>query len=587
MSQNYAEGKVAVRKRPEPSENKKIMLALSGIILSILLSALDQTIVNPAMPRIVEELQGFSLFSWVTTVYLLTSTATIPIAGKLGDMFGRKWMLLAAVVIFVVGSALSGAAPSMIWLVIFRALQGVGAGALQANAFAMIAELFPDPAKRARWQGFIAAAFGLSSVIGPALGGFITDNLVWRWVFYVNVPVGGLAILALVFNLPSNPGSGKRRIDWWGAATITGAVVALLLGLTWGGKQAPSGYAWGSPQIIGLFAVAIVLTGLFIFIESKAAEPIVPLRLFKIPAVRSIGVISFCLGAVMLGALLYIPLFVQVVQGQSASSSGAITTPLALALVCTNILTGQFISRVGFLKWPALAGGVVTLIGVSLLTLLDVNSAVWEVTAFMIVIGLGLGLIMPTMTIVVQEAVDRKDLGVGISSVQFFRSIGSTVGVAIIGTLVTNTYISNINAAPGVASLPAKVLDTIQEPQNLLNKQIAASLPTDIVGAIHQALTAAVHNGFLITVGVGVVTLLAAFTLPSMRIKTSPKKVKARQAIVKAETPVQGELVDGLSMAAGLETVQVNPATDSAADGGSPFPTPGEVATRRNERAGS
>ncbi len=546
------------------SDNRKLALALSGIILSILLAALDQSIVNPAMPRIVEELQGFSLFAWVTTAYLLSSTATIPIAGKLGDMFGRKWILLSAIFIFLLGSALSGAAPSMFWLVVFRGLQGIGAGALQANAFAMVAELFPDSAKRARWQGFIAAAFGLSSVIGPTLGGFITDNLQWRWVFYVNLPVGALAVAALLINLPATKASGKRKIDWLGAATITAAVVALLLALTWGGQKQPRGYAWNSPQILGLFAAAALLTGLFIFIETKVIEPIVPLHLFKVPMVRSVAVISFTLGAVMLGATLYIPLFVQVIQNQTASSSGAITTPLALALVFANIMTGQFIGRIGILRIPFYGGAIITLLGVGLLTQLDVNSPLWEVTLFMIVVGFGLGQIMPSMTIAVQEAVERRDLGVGISTVQFFRSIGSTVGVAVIGTAVTNSYASGINAAPGVSALPPKLLEVIQEPQNLLNKQIAASLPQNLVGAVHESLANAVHNGFLISLGICAVTLIAVITVPNLRVRSDLKR-KAGQPATSARGMANSELAEGMVVGEGEVPASI---LDGAADSG-------------------
>jgi len=510
--------------------NKKLALALSGIIMSILLAALDQTIVNPAMPRIVKELQGFSLYSWVTTAYLLTSTATILIAGKLGDMFGRKTVLLSGVFIFLIGSALSGASPSMFWLVMFRGLQGIGAGALQSNAFAIIAELFPDSAKRARWQGFIAAAFGLSSVIGPALGGYITDNLAWNWVFYVNLPVGVVAIFALIFTLPRSHATGRRKIDWWGATLIIGAVVSLLLALTWGGKKEPQGFAWDSPQILGLFGIGIILTALFIFVESKVQEPILPLGLFKYASVRAVAVISFTLGAVMLGATLYIQLFMQVVLGQSASSAGAVSTPLALALVTANILTGQFIGRVGLLKLPFISGAIVTLIGVGLLTTLNAASPVWVITLFLIVLGFGLGLIMPSMTIAVQETISRRELGVGISSVQFFRSIGSTVGVAIIGTIVANNYASGILADPSTKSLTPKLLEVIQEPQNLLDKQVAASLPSSVVGAVHSSLVDAIHSGFYITLGFAVVTLIAALLIPNIRIKSDLKRKKAAES---------------------------------------------------------
>ncbi len=515
--------------------NKKLALALSGIIMSILLAALDQTIVNPAMPRIVKELQGFSLYSWVTTAYLLTSTATILIAGKLGDMFGRKTILLSGVFIFLIGSALSGASPSMFWLVMFRGLQGIGAGALQSNAFAIIAELFPDSAKRARWQGFIAAAFGLSSVIGPTLGGYITDNLAWNWVFYVNLPVGLVAIFALIFTLPRSHASGRRKIDWWGATLIIGSVVSILLALTWGGKKEPQGFAWNSPQILGLFAIGAILTALFIYVETKVEEPILPLNLFKYATVRAVAVISFTLGGVMLGSTLFIQLFMQVVLGQSASSAGAVSTPLALALVTANILTGQFIGRVGILKLPFISGAIVTLIGVGLLTTLNADSPVWVITLFLIVLGFGLGLIMPSMTIAVQESVSRRELGVGISSVQFFRSIGSTVAVAVIGTIVTNNYVSDIMADPSTRGLSPKLLEVIEEPQNLLDKQLAASLPPSVVGAVHSSLVDAIHAGFYITLGIAFVTLIAALVIPNIRIKSDLKRNKAA-GVISSET---------------------------------------------------
>ena len=521
MSQNPNNKMAGTTQTGERSENKALILALSGIILSILLAALDQTIVGTAMPRIVEELQGFSLFSWVTTAYLLTSTATIPIAGKLGDMFGRKWLMLAAVVIFLLGSILSGAAPSMFWLVIFRGLQGIGSGALMSNAFAVIGDLFPSSAKRAKWQGFIAAAFGMASVFGPSLGGFITDNLNWRWVFYVNMPVGLVALLALIFTLPNKPGVGRRKIDWFGSAAIIGAVVSLLLALTWGGQKEPNGYPWLSPQIIGLFAGAIVLTGLFLFIERRAAEPILPLHLFKIPAIRSVGIISLTIGAVLLGTSLYIPLFVQVVLGQSASGSGAIMTPLSLAVVFANILTGQFIGRVGILRVPFFTGATVLMIGVGLLLTLNASSPLWEVVVFMIVVGAGMGMIMPTMTIAVQESVERKHLCVGTSTVQFFRSIGSTVGVALVGTSVINSYSSNLNGVAAVKALPAQLQEVLQEPQNLINAKVASALPAQIVEAVRVALADAIHSGFFITILIGVALVIGVLLMPSIIVKIS------------------------------------------------------------------
>lgn len=548
MNQNSNNNKAGLIQPTQRSENKALMLALSGIILSILLAALDQTIVGTAMPRIVEELQGFSLFSWVTTAYLLTSTATIPIAGKLGDMFGRKWLMLIAVVIFLLGSILSGAAPSMLWLVIFRGLQGIGSGALMSNAFALVGDLFPSSAKRAKWQGFIAAAFGMASVFGPSLGGFITDNLNWRWVFYVNMPVGLVALLALIFTLPNKPGAGRRKIDWLGSGAIIGAVVCLLLALTWGGQKEPQGYAWFSPQIMGLFLGAIVLTGLFLMIERRAAEPILPLHLFKIKAIRSVGIISLSIGAVLLGTSLYIPLFVQVVLGQSASGSGAIMTPMSLAVVFANILTGQFIGRIGILKAPFFTGAFFLMAGIGLLLTLSATSPLWEVVIFMIIVGAGMGMIMPTMTIAVQESVERKDLGVGTSTVQFFRSIGSTVGVALVGTSVINSYSSNLNSVSAVKALPAPLQEVLQEPQNLINAGVVAQLPVQIVDTVRVALADAIHSGFLITLIVGLFLVVGVIMMPSILVKSN-KRVKGA-AVQNPET--SGKALPDAGLAGGM-----------------------------------
>ena len=529
--------------KPPRSENQKLLLAMSGIIMSILLAALDQTIVSTAMPRIISELNGFNLLSWVTTAYLLTSTATIPIAGKLGDIFGRKWLLVSAVVIFLAGSFLSGAAPSMEWLIIFRAFQGIGAGALQSNAFAVIGELFPDSAKRARWQGLIAASFGMASVFGPTLGGWITDGPGWRWVFYVNLPVGLIALPTLLLTLPNKAGSGKRKIDWLGAATITGAVITLLLALSWGGQKEPKGYAWGSPQIIGLLVATVILTSLFLFIEQRVAEPILPLRLFSIPAIRSISGLALTLGALLIGTNLFIPLYVQVVQGQSASNSGLVTTPLTLALVFANIGTGQFIGRVGRLKWPMYGGAICALIGTGFLLSLSATTPLWVLTLGMIILGAGLGQILPTMTITVQESVERRDLGVGTSTVQFFRSIGSTIGASLIGTVVTNSYVSSVAGNTITAKLPTQLLNVIEEPQSLLKPEVTRQLPPDVISTVREALVGAIHNGFLITLATCILTLLIVLTIPNIRIKSALRRQKQAAAL----TPAQDNATDGLS----------------------------------------
>jgi EmrB/QacA subfamily drug resistance transporter len=506
-----------------PKVPKKTILSLSAIILCLFVSALDQTIVHPAMPKIVEELQGFSLFAWVTTAYLLTSTATIPIAGKLGDLFGRKWVLVSAVFIFVLGSVLSGAAPSIVWLVIFRGLQGIGAGAIQTNAFAMIAEIFPNSAQRSRWQTLVTASFGLATVVGPVIGGYITDHMSWRWAFYVNLPVGAVAITALVIYLPRSTATGRRKIDWWGATTIIGAVVTLLLAVTWGGQTEPKGYAWDSPQILGLLATSLLLAALFIFIESRVAEPILPLPLFKDPTVRLVSIFSFMVGGIMLGVPLFIPLLLQVVHDQTASSSGAIMMPLVLSQVFASIITSQFIARIGLVKVPIICGSLFCILGTGLLATLNVNSSPWQVTLYLVFIGFGIGPLLPGMTIAIQETVVRKNLGVGIAAIQFFRAIGSTVIVAIIGSIVTNGYISSINGAPAIKNLSPTQLEVLQEPQNLLDQKVAGNFPPDVVGAVHLALSGAINFGFFICLGLALLALFISLFLPTIQVLTGRK----------------------------------------------------------------
>lgn len=549
-----------------PSENKQIALALSGIMLCLVLVGLDTAIVNPALPKIVESLQGFSLFAWVTTAYLLTSTSAIPIASKFGDMFGRKKVILYSVLIFLTGSVLCGAAPSMLWLVIFRGIQGSGGGALLANGMALIAELFKDSAQRARWQGYISGTFAMTNLLGPSLGGFITDSLNWRWIFYINIPLGAVALTALTFNVPNSIARGKRKIDWWGAVTLVGMVLSFLLALTWGGQKAPNGYPWISPQILGLFAATIIFMISFIFIEARAPEPILPLQVIALPVMRKVLLMVFCFGALLLGITLFIPLYVQVVLGQSAASSGAITTPLAVTQLMVSIVATQFIGRVGILKIPLVIGGIFVLIGLGLLFSLGVNTPTWQVTLFLIIFGIGLGPLNPAMTITVQETVQRKDLGVGIGSIQFFRSIGSTVGVALIGTFVTTSYTSKISTSPGLATLTPQTLDLIREPQNLLDKQLAGSLSPGIISSIKEAVVEALISGFIISaIFAIIIATLAIFLLPAIRIKITRKRKgeEAQVPVISNEVDLSDEipLVDRVLKGKGNE-IMTSPQTE-------------------------
>jgi EmrB/QacA subfamily drug resistance transporter len=313
------------------------VLAVAGLMLALFLVALDQTVVGTALPKIVAELNGFERYAWVTTAYLLASTAMIPVIGKLGDIYGRKWFIVSGIVVFLVGSALCGAAWGMNELILFRGIQGLGAGMIFSNVFTSVADIFPDPANRARYQGVFAAVFALSSVVGPTLGGWITDNLDWRWIFYVNVPLGIFSLFALPFVLPQSGRRQRVRIDYLGAATITASVVSLLLALSWVGQ----GDAWDAGRVVAGFAISTILLTIFVPIELRAPEPVIPLSLFRSRVFTSASLLMFLVGIGMFGIILYTPLFVQGVLGKTATGSGTILTPLVFSMAVVSVIGGQ------------------------------------------------------------------------------------------------------------------------------------------------------------------------------------------------------------------------------------------------------
>ncbi len=425
------------------SKSQKITV-MAGVMLAMLLSALDQTIVATALPKIVEELQGLDHLSWVFTSYMLASTVTVPIYGKLSDIYGRKGFYLAGIVIFLIGSILSGLSQNMTQLILFRAVQGIGGGAMMANSFAIIADLFP-PRERGRWQGLLGGVFGLASVLGPFLGGWLTDNASWRWNFYINIPVGLLALAAIWTFMPKIVSDIKdRSIDYAGAMFLILGLVPLLLALIWGGNE----YAWNSIQVISLFIFSLVSLVTFGFIETKVKEPILPLSLFK-NRIFSVSVLITFLSAMgMFGAILYIPLFAQGVLGISATDSGTILTPLMFGLIISSIISGQIISRTGKYKWLAVIGMAVVTFAMFLLSQVTAGTTQTELVIRMILMGIGLGITMPIFTIAVQNAFDHSQIGVVTASTQLFRSIGGTVGVAIMGSVLNNALINNTRSFP-------------------------------------------------------------------------------------------------------------------------------------------
>ncbi len=415
---------------------------MGAVMSGMLLAALDQSIVGTALPRIVSQFNGLSELSWVVTAYLLTSTITIPISGKLSDIFGRRKMLLSGILIFVIGSMLTGASWNMASLIAFRALQGVGGGILFASAFAVIGDLFA-PAERARWQGIIGAVFGIASVVGPLLGGFLTDNLSWRWCFYINVPIGIVAYGLIYKFLPTIVAKGAdKKIDYGGAALLSGGLGSLLLALSWGGVK----YPWASWEIVGLFVAAIVLLSVLVYWESKHEDPIIPLSIFGNSIFRVSVIMLFLIGIAMFGAIIYLPLFAQIVQGASATNSGIILLPLVFSLAATSILSGQIISRTGKYKKLAVAGAFLTTGALFWLSTLTADSTYAETVVRMIPLGIGIGITMPLFNLVVQNAFPQKMLGVASSSAQLFRGIGSVVGVAVMGTYLNHQLTQKISA---------------------------------------------------------------------------------------------------------------------------------------------
>jgi len=456
---------------------RQVILTLVGVLLAIFLGSLDQTIVGTAMPRIIADLGGFAHYTWVTTAYLVTSTVVLPITGKLTDMYGRKHFYTAGITVFILGSLLSGLSQTMTQIIIFRGLQGIGAGIMMANAFIVIGDLFP-PAERGKYQGLISAVFGISAIIGPILGGFITDAFSWHWVFYINIPLGIGIIILFIFFFPNfRLGNLKHRIDYAGITALVVAIVPLLLALSWGGTE----YPWASAPVIGMFALSAVAIILLPIIESRSDEPIIPLAIFRNPVVAVSIPIIFFTGCIMFGGIIFIPLYFQGVLGLSATASGSFLMPMMLGQVVGSFGSGQLLARAGGHYRRQGALGLVTMaLGLALLSKITPETSYAIAIVDIVLVGFGLGVTLPLYTIAVQNAVSYNVLGAATSAVPFFRSMGGAVGLAIFGSVMTNRFASDFAAKlPETikAVIPPQLLSSVtNSAQALLSFQVQDQL---------------------------------------------------------------------------------------------------------------
>ncbi|MFF9237784.1 DHA2 family efflux MFS transporter permease subunit [Streptomyces sp. NPDC014801] len=513
--------------------SRNVLVSIGALLLGMLLAALDQTIVSTALPTIVSDLGGLEHLSWVVTAYLLASTAATPLWGKLGDQYGRKKLFQTAIVIFLVGSALCGMAQNMPELIVFRAVQGLGGGGLMVLSMAIVGDVV-SPRERGRYQGLFGAVFGATSVLGPLLGGLFTEHLSWRWVFYINLPVGvvALAVIATALHIPRK--ATPHVIDYLGTFLIASVATCLVLVASLGGTT----WDWGSPQIVGLAVLGVALAGAFVAVERRAAEPVLPLKLFRIRTFTLSAVISFIVGFAMFGAMTYLPTFLQVVQGVSPTLSGVHMLPMVFGLLLSSTLSGQIVSRTGRWKVFPITGTAVTTIGLLLLHRLDEHSSTAEMSAYFFVFGLGLGLVMQVLVLIVQNAVSYEDLGVATSGATFFRSIGASFGVAIFGTIFASRLGDKLTDAFRGVKLPAgSSADALKaDPRGI------GALPPSLRPAALHAYATSITDVFLYAAPVAFLGFLLAWFLKEDRLRASVTAPDVTETL--ASNPVERSSYD-------------------------------------------